>query len=311
MSSSHSKRIIVTEPLLRTGCLLGEGPLYDAHTSTLHFVDILDKKVFHLNTETLSLDYEQFSEPVTCLALRRNRKGLACATASGIAIIEGRSDLRYITQPIPEEDRPFKRFNDGACDRQGRFFIGSVFSKERNLPGLLHRYDPEDGTCVVVDEGPFTDTNGIGWSADDKTMYFTDSLTNIIYAYDYDNGMISNRRVFVDAIAQGLPEGSFCDGLCLDSEGCIWSARWGGSRINRFDKDGKIDVEVLFPTAYSITACCFGGPNEDQLFVTSAHTSALGGDGSRQAQYPHSGDLFVVDLSGQYRGGKWRHEFAL
>jgi sugar lactone lactonase YvrE len=106
--------------------------------------------------------------------------------------------------------------------------------------------------------------------------YFTDSLKNVIYAYDYDDGNISNRRVFADARAQGLPDQTFADGLCIDSEGCIWSARsvkyvasldaslehlcrWNGSQIVRFAKDGKIDAEIIFPTVFRVTACCFGG----------------------------------------------------
>ncbi|KAG6829390.1 hypothetical protein H0H92_004658 [Tricholoma furcatifolium] len=111
------------------------------------------------------------------------------------------------------------------------------------------------------------DSNGLGWSPDEKTL---------IYAYDYDDGNLSNRRLFVDAIAMGMPEDSFCDGLCVDSEGGIWSARlqlsfhdvvssadgcfrWGGSRILRFTKDGAIDAEIVVPTALNVTACCFGG----------------------------------------------------
>lgn len=106
--------------------------------------------------------------------------------------------------------------------------------------------------------------------------YFTDLLANLIYAYDFDDGKLSNRRVAVDAIARGLPEKTFCDGLCIDKEGYIWSARfvgrlilehihrttlgrWGGSRIVRFSPQGNIDAEIQFPTALNVTACCFGG----------------------------------------------------
>ncbi|KDQ63636.1 hypothetical protein JAAARDRAFT_148178 [Jaapia argillacea MUCL 33604] len=303
------RQIVVERPLLAVGCTLGESPLYDPDSGTLHFVDIDEKKVYHLDVASNELSFEQFKEPITCLALRPSGKGLACTTASGFALIETNSDLKYLYQPFSEEYREHVRFNDGACDSKGRFFAGSVYSKERSLPGLLWRYDPEDGTCVVVDEGPFTDSNGVGWSSDEKTLFFTDSLTNLIYAYDYDDGKLSNRRVFIDGLAQGLPEGTFPDGFCFDSEGGLWCARWGGSRIIRFTTDGKMDLEIVFPTALNVTACCFGGPNEDQLYVTSAHCGAVGGDASRQARYPDSGHLFVVDLAGQYKGGKWRHRF--
>ncbi|EPQ60712.1 hypothetical protein GLOTRDRAFT_68587 [Gloeophyllum trabeum ATCC 11539] len=314
------KQMRISDPFLKVGCTLGEGPLYDPSTSTLYFVDIDEKKVlftdrnaditvYRLDTNSSQLSVEQFDESITCLALRKSGGGLACTTATGYAVLED-SQIKYLSRPIPQDHLPYTRFNDGACDSKGRYFAGTVYSKEHDVPGRLWRYDPADRSCVVVDEGPFTDSNGLGWSLDEKTMYFVDSLRNIIYAYDYDDGLLSNRRVFIDALAQGQPENSFPDGLCIDSEGGIWSARWGGSRIVRYTKDGVEDMEIHFPTALNVTACCFGGPNEDQLYVTTAHCGAVGGDPSRQASYPDSGHLFVVNLEGQYTGGRWRHAFG-
>ncbi|KAL6304304.1 hypothetical protein BKA93DRAFT_733532 [Sparassis latifolia] len=312
MTSLPVKRITVESPLLRTSCSLGEGPLYDSKTSILHFVDIEQNKVYHYNTGTSELTIEQFDEPVTCLAIRQNGEGLACTTAQGFAIIEKDSKLRYLSKPLPPEHQPRTRFNDGACDSKGRYVAGTLYSPMRGVPGRIYLYDPHTDTATVIDHGPFTDSNGLGWSADGKMMFFTDSLVNRIYVYDYDDehGKLSQQRIFVDSISHGLPQRSYPDGLCIDKEGGVWSARWGGSRIIRYTKEGVMDVEVLLPTVYHVTACCFGGPKEDQLYVTTAHCGACGGDASRQVFYPDSGDLFVVDLSGQFIGGKWRHEFA-
>lgn len=213
-------------------------------------------------------------------------------------------------KPLIPKDLPYTRFNDGACDSKGRFFAGTVFSEKHGIPGKLYRFDPNDGICEVVDDGPFTDSNGLGWSPDEKTFYFTDSLVNIIYAYDYNDGQLSNKRILINALQQGLASETYCDGLCVDSEGLIWSARWGGSRIVRFALDGTIDAEVVFPTALNITSCCFGGPNNDKLFVTTAHCGALGGDPTRQILYPDSGHLFIVDFGGKYRGVD-RHPFGI
>ncbi|KAF9460810.1 hypothetical protein BDZ94DRAFT_1290988 [Collybia nuda] len=306
-------QIIVNQPWFRSGCTLGEGPLYDPKTSILHFVDISEKRVtyqvFHLNTKNQHLEVEQFDEAVSCLALRKNGQGLACAASQGFAILEGDSSLKYLNRPLSIDHIPHIRFNDGACDSSGRFFAGTIFNEGHDIAGRLFRYDPLKEQCLVVDEGPFTDSNGLGWSPDEKIFYFTDSLTNKIYAYDYNDGELSNRRVFVDAIAQGFPENTFCDGLCVDDKGYVWSARWGGSQILRFTPEGTVDIQIIFPTALNITACCFGGPNNDQLYVTTAHCGANGGDATRQVQYPDSGHLFVVDLSGKYRGGH-RYKFA-
>ncbi|KAG2023400.1 hypothetical protein CC2G_001058 [Coprinopsis cinerea AmutBmut pab1-1] len=254
------------------------------------------------------MEVETFDEPVSCLVLRRGGRGLACAAAQGFALLEGGSTLRYLAKPLSESERPYTRFNDGGCDSQGRFFAGTITSPEHNVPGRLYRYDPSDRSCEMVDS-PFTDCNGLGWSADGKTMYFTDSLVNKIFAYDYDSGQLSNRRVHIDAVAKGFAPDTFCDGLCVDEEGFIWSARWGGSKIVRFALDGRVDFEIIFRTALNITSCCFGGENYDQLFVTSAHCGAIGGDATRQAEYPDSGHVFRIDFAGRFKGLK-KHQFA-
>ncbi|KAK7463669.1 hypothetical protein VKT23_005610 [Stygiomarasmius scandens] len=309
---SSVKKIVVEQPLLSVGCTLGEGPIYDLKTNTLHFVDIVEKKVFHYNIgdESRTFTVDSYPVSITSLSLRRDKPGLACTTSKGFAVLS-QSSIVHLSQPLSAEEDAHCRFNDGTCDRQGRYFAGTVYSKDEQIPGKLWRFDPTNGSCVVIDEGPFTDSNGLGFSPDDKTFYFTDSLVNIIYAYDYNDadGTLSNRRVLVDAMALGLAPNSFCDGLCIDSEEGIWSARWGGSRIVRFTGAGTIDVEIEFPKVLRVTSCCFGGPNMDQLYVTTAHCGCMGGDASKQSEYPYSGDLFVVDLSGHYRGVA-RHEFA-
>ncbi|KAJ6610084.1 SMP-30/Gluconolaconase/LRE-like region-domain-containing protein [Mycena sp. CBHHK59/15] len=222
--------------------------------------------------------------------------------------------MTYIHRPLPAEYLTHTRFNDGACDSKGRFFAGTIYDKERGVPGQLWKYDPADGSCALADAGPFTDSNGLGWSPDEKIFYFTDSRTNVIYAYDYEDGNLANRRVFIDAIALGLGEETFCDGLCVDTEGFVWSARWGGSKIVRFSPEGHIDMEVHFPTVLNVTSCAFGGANNDQLYVTSAHCSASG-ETERQPQFPDSGHLFVVDLSGKQDGRRYegvlRHKFGV
>ncbi|ESK98290.1 smp-30 gluconolaconase lre domain protein [Moniliophthora roreri MCA 2997] len=300
-------RLIVDKPFLKVGCSLGEGPVYDAEASVLHFVDILESKVYHLDLITNKLTFDQYPIGITSIVLRRkNPKQLAGTALDGFVLLTPDSDskLEYLARPIELVGKRLTRFNDGACDRSGRYYAGTVYSPDDDIPGKLFRYDPSDGSCVVVDEGPFTDSNGIGWSVDEKVMYFTDSMRNYIYAYDFDSktGDLSNRRVLVDAVKAGYGPESFCDGLCVDDEGGIWSARWNGSCIVRFTSSGEVDFELYFPTVWRVTSCCFGGPNLDQLYVTSAQCGPLNGDANLQREYYDSGDLFVVDLSGKYRG---------
>ncbi|PVG03390.1 hypothetical protein CPB86DRAFT_724160 [Serendipita vermifera] len=301
--------------------MLGEGPLYDPDSGTLHFVDINEKKLYHYDLQTSRLTFDQFDEAVTALAFRRDSPGLACVTASGFAVIDTDTDskakLVHLAQPLSERERRYTRLNDGACDARGRFLAATIESKApgNEFGGVLYQYDPATNSSRILDDRDITDGNGLGWSEDNKTLYFTNSCINEIYAYDYnlEDGTVNNRRTFIHGPSLGLLVPSFCDGLCFDNEGCIWSARWCGGKIVRFNTAGtEIIFEIHFPKAFSVTACCFGGPDNDQLFVTTAHPAAANVENSDQVyeQYPQSGHLFMVDFHGRFKGGVWRHPFG-
>ncbi|KAH8835693.1 hypothetical protein DL96DRAFT_1732049 [Flagelloscypha sp. PMI_526] len=274
------REITVSDPFLRVETTLGEGPIYDPETHSLHFLDILEGRVFHVDLTSKDYTVDNYApEMITSINLRTNGKGLVCTTAKGFAIIDD-GKLEYLSQPLTPEQLEHSRFNDGACASNGM-----------DVPGKLYRYDPQKGEAVVVDPGPFTDSNGIGWSPDNRTLYFTDSMNHLIYAYDYHDGEITNRRV-------GTP-----DGLAVDEEGCVWTAIWGGSKLIRFTKDGSaVRPYYTFPTVYKVTAVCFGGPAYDQLYVTTAKAHAVSGDPALHDKYPDGGHLFHIDLSGQFRG---------
>jgi D-xylonolactonase len=126
-----------------------------------------------------------------------------------------------------------------------------------------------DGTARILDDG-FKLANGLGFSPDGRTLYFADSAERRIYGYDYDvtTGTPMNRRVFVDMpIERGLP-----DGLSVDSEGFVWSAEWYGSRVVRYDPDGKLERTILTP-AKQTSSLAFGGPDLTSIFLTSASKS--------------------------------------
>ncbi|KAJ3719832.1 hypothetical protein C8R42DRAFT_671905 [Lentinula raphanica] len=310
MSSLVNGRIVVDEPILKVNCTLGEGPLYDPVTATLHFVDIVERKVHHFDTINTTLTTDLYDVPVTSIVLRRNGVGLAGTTARGFALLNVDGSVEYLAQPLPEEHVSFTRFNDGACDAKGRYIAGTVYSPAHGIPGKMYMYDPENKLCTTVDEGPFTDSNGLGFSPDEKILYFTDSFRNVIYMYDYDvqNGSLSNRRPFVEATTLGYR--GYCDGLCVDTDGGVWSARWGDSRVCRFTSSGAVDLEIFFPKVLNVTSCCFGGPGNDQLYVTTARCGAIDStESDLQSTYADSGYLFVVNLAGKYKG-RSRHSFA-
>jgi sugar lactone lactonase YvrE len=204
------------------------------------------------------------------------------ATARGLAFWDMDTQrLQYVAEP--EAGIPNSHFNDGAVDRQGRFWAGTVVNGKED--GNLYRLDPDLSLHKM--ESGISCSNGIGWSPDNQTMYYTDSPANAIYAYDFDpaSGEIANRRVYVRMPENdGVP-----DGLAVDSEGFVWSARWDGKKVSRHDPQGKLEREINVPARF-VSSCTFGGEQLDTLYITTG----IGDDpnGEILRALPWSGDLF-------------------
>ena len=271
------------ERVLRIGNRLGEGPLWSVDEGALYWVDIEGNRLYRFRPADGTLESFDTGLPVGGLGLRASG-GLVVATKNGFAFWDPHTlSLTFIADP--EADKPEARFNDGAVDRRGRFWAGTL------APGAtssLYRLDP-DLTVHTMETG-ITASNGIGWSPDNRTMYFTDTRRKTIYAYDFDvaTGHISNRRSFVfTPDEEGVP-----DGLAVDSEGFIWSARWGGWKVSCYDPSGKLEREVRLPVQYP-TSCAFGGDRLDELYVTSARTRV---SEEQIREQPFAGDLFRLGM---------------
>jgi sugar lactone lactonase YvrE len=271
------------ERVLRIGNRLGEGPLWSVDEGALYWVDIEGNRLYRFRPADGTLESFDTGLPVGGLGLRASG-GLVVATKNGFAFWDPHTlSLTFIADP--EADKPAARFDDGAVDRRGRFWAGTL------APGAtssLYRLDP-DLTVHTMETG-ITASNGIGWSPDNRTMYFTDTRRKTIYAYDFDvaTGHISNRRSFVfTPDEEGVP-----DGLAVDSEGFIWSARWGGWKVSCYDPSGKLEREVRLPVQYP-TSCAFGGDRLDELYVTSARTRV---SEEQIREQPFAGDLFRLGM---------------
>ena len=271
---------------------LGEGPVWSPDEGAIYWVDIAQSELHRHYPGSGSNESFKTEKAITALAIC-DRGGLVTATADGYAFWD--TDTQQF-DPIadPEAELEDNRFNDGAVDPRGRFWAGTMNGRdETQVHGSLYRLDA-DRSVHKMDSG-FTVSNGTGWSPDGKTMYFTDSLHYSIYAYDFDaaSGAIENRRTF----AEFSGEDGVCDGLTVDSEGGVWSALWGGWRVQRFDPDGVVEREVRIPVSVA-SSCAFGGENLDELFVTTAWT---GLSDEERAQQPGSGDLLKahVGITGQ------------
>ncbi len=267
------------ELFLKMQLELGEGPRWDGRSGRLYFVDILKGDFYLLDPHTKKLTRHNAGTSLGCLGLRRG-PGLVMGTGRGFEAWEPGAG----THPIPGMafGDPEIRFNDGAVDRAGRFWAGA---KARRGHAHLYRLDP-DWTIRTMDTG-FAICNGLGWSLDNRVMYFTDSLDHTIYAYDFDlpTGGIANRRVWARVEPPATP-----DGLAVDSQGCVWSCLWDGGRVVRFDPQGRVMEEIRLPVPRP-TACAFGGAELDVLYITSAWE---GYTAEERRRYPLSGDLFVA-----------------
>lgn len=263
---------------------LAEGPIWDAERGLLWWVDIKVPMLHAFDPE--SGDDRIFPVPdVLGAAVPRASGGLVLALRDGFYAYDPETaEARVIARP--ERDRPGNRFNDGKCDRRGRFWAGTMDDAEVEPRGDLYRLDP-DGSTAHFPAG-FVVTNGLGWSPDDRIMYFTDSVGQVIHAYDYDieTGNIDNRREFV----RTDPDGGYPDGLAVDGEGFVWSAHWDGWRVTRYDPDGRVERVLDLPVP-RVTSCAFGGADLSTLYITSAR---VGLDAAGLERAPLSGGIFAL-----------------
>ena len=268
--------------------LLGEGPMWSPRDGVLYWVDILTPAFHRLDT-VRGEDKETKLGSMVSVVIPKATGGLLLATPGGLVTYDAETKL-LMPMCHPEADRPGNRYNDGKCDRMGRLWIGSLDMATAVNRGNLFRVDT-DASWKKMDSG-FTVGNGLGWSPDNKFMYFTDSMRRTIYVYDFDlqSGEISNRKSFIKLDpSDGTP-----DGMTVDEDGCLWVAVWDAWRVSRYSPDGKEILRIKMPVPRP-TSCCFGGENLDTLYVTSASIRL---NAEALAAAPLSGSLFAIRVPG-------------
>ena len=265
--------------------VLGEGAVWCPLERLLWWVDISGPSLWRLDPCTARVDHWPLPKPPGSFALRKNG-GFLFAFRNGFATLaEPGGELQWLEPPglaLGDE-----RFNDGKVDRAGRFWAGTLDRKLGSAIGQLYRVEP--GLRVTAMDRGFTISNGIGWSPDDRTMYFTDTPSRRIYRYDFDpaTGAIANRRVFIEAEpGHGGP-----DGMTVDAEGYVWSAQFDRWSIHRYAPDGRLDRAVRMPVRRP-TTCMFGGPELATLYVTSARMDLA--DDALAGQ-PQAGGVFALE----------------
>lgn len=260
---------------------LGEGPRWDARGQRLLWVDIMRGRIHSFRPAKGACRSVDARRPVGALACAADG-GVVLAVAGGFARLDFDSGTVTLLATV-ETDRPQNRMNDGACDPGGRFWAGTMALDERPQAGALYRLDPDGTVHTMLTEVSIS--NGIDWSLDGRRMYYVDSPTRRIDVFDFDpaTGAIADRRPFVNVPAEaGIP-----DGLTVDAAGFVWLALWGGAALHRYDPEGARERIVPLPVTHP-TSCAFGGPDLDELYVTSARRPLSADERARQ---PMAGGL--------------------
>ena len=276
-------RNLKAELWLRAPSFLGEGPCWDARSNQFSWVDVLRPTLQVCDSEGRLLS-ELWLPSHVGAALPAAAGGWLVALTDRLAHLQPDGTLRDVV--ALEAHLPGNRANDAKCDPSGRAWVGTMSYDESRVEGSLYRLDPGPKVTLVLDG--IGVSNGLGWSLDNRTMYFIDTVTEEVRAYPFDisSGQVGEPRtlVVVDR-ADGVP-----DGMCTDDQGYLWVALWGGGRVHRYAPDGQLDTVVEVPVSYT-TSCCFGGVNRDHLFITSARRDL---EGDKLGEQSLAGSVWVV-----------------
>ena len=268
------------ELIVDCGCALAECPVWHPGEQRLYWVDIPTGTIYRLDPATGVRQQFETGTPIGGFTVQADGALLLFMARAALALwSEG--ELRPLRGETPGEQD--SRFNDVIADPRGRVYCGTMPTSTRG--GRLYRLDPDGSLTRLLDDIGIP--NGMGFTPDHQQMYLTDSLAGRISLFDYDeeSGEISNQRLFIQIPRErGVP-----DGLTVDSDGYVWSARWDGAALLRYSPQGTVDQRVSFP-AKKISSLTFGGPGLSDIYVTSA------GGRNKAKEGAGAGGLFRLDL---------------
>lgn len=281
------------ELVLQMDSILGEGPVWHPIHQKLYWVDIEKKELHTLEPDTRQ--HTIWPAPKRVSAVVPAKNGNLILALQGEIVEMDLASGAFKTLVELESYLPDNRCNDGKCDAAGRFWVGTM-NVDCNLhEGSLYCIDQTYHITKVLEN--LTIANGMGWSPDGDKMYFIDSHDHNVKSFQFKKdrcALVDGQIIFGFDNKNELP-----DGMCVDAEGMLWIAFWGGSRVGRYDPaTGSQLAEILIP-ATQVTSCCFGGEDLKTLFITTAR------QGLSQAeidQYPLSGSLFASRV--QVRGSQ-------
>jgi len=267
-------------------CRTGEGPLWHPDEKRLYWVDIPAGKLYRYDPATGHHELCFQGPPIGGAAVQTDGSLLLFMADCAVVVWREGTIVKTIIKEVAAEREAGARFNDIIADPLGGVFCGTMATQTRR--GHLYYLAPDGTLTELLDD--IGVSNGLGFTPDRKSMYYTDTRAKSIYLFDYDTetGAISNQRVFAkvsDAPNEGSP-----DGMTVDAEGYVWSARWGGSCLVRYAPDGTEEQRVYFP-ADKVSCVTFGGEDYTDMYVTTANPS-----GDKAKEGPGAGALFRINL---------------
>lgn len=237
-----------------------EGPVFDMDNNLLYFVSILDGLVYCYNPETKEILSLKLDSPVGCVFLLGKKKILAASKNGFFEVDFNKLDMEFSFQI---EIDNLVRYNDGIKDPNGRFIVGTMgFPEIKEQIGKVFSY--YKGDCKVIIDST-TISNGLAFSLDNKFLYFIDTPTKKVakYLYDLESGEVKFDSYIIEFKDEGSP-----DGMCIDENGMLWIAEWGGACVSQWNPlDGQFIKKIKLPCA-NVTSCCFD--NHSNLYVTTA-----------------------------------------
>jgi len=265
---------------------LGEGAFWNYQTQEFYWVDILGKELHIYNPATK----EDRSLPTPSrigTVVPQSDSTAVVALDDGVYIMNTNTGKITVLSEV-EKEMTVNRFNDGKCDPNGNLWVGSMHLEESEALGSVYKITSTGETTKMIDS--VTISNGIVWTKDASTMYYIDTPSAEIKAFDYDKNTatISNQRTAVKVpVEMGFP-----DGMAIDEEDMLWVGLWNGNGVVRFDPNTGRLLSRIDVAAHNVTACAFGGPNLDLLYITTASVDMTK---EESAKYPLAGSIFVAD----------------
>ena len=261
----------------------GEGPIWWGNS--LFYVDIAGNKLLRLKPHTSEETIWEIGERIGTIVPSEDDDEVIYAGDTGYVRFNLKTSSKTTLADPEASMRGKNRFNDGKCDPAGRFWAGTISMIKDTGSANLYCLDT-DGSLSLKVSG-VTNSNGICWTADATKMFYIDTPTQNVRAYDYDleSGAISNARVVIDTAAHGY--NSSPDGMTIDADGMLWVAFCHGACVVRFDPQKDKEIQRVDLPCIETTACTFGGENLDRLFVTTGIKADL--------DEPNAGKVFVID----------------